>query len=142
MNIEFSKYTREESNNFAKGVKYLTAWIAELKEAAKNDDQFSVSWFPGTANYPIAIAGGWQSGYDSSNADLFCMSKSHPNNAMCVKIAINDPNAAVDFEDLDLPVDSRGLVEDTCITLEWNDSPRSVAMFFMAELERLTKNCE
>ena len=130
-------------DTYVAGVKAMTSWIEELKQAAKNDESFLVSWFPGTKNYPIAVVGGWLNGFDPADADLFCMSKSNPTYAMCVKIVMNEGNYAYcDFETLDMPVSADDEVDDTTITLEWNDSPEAVAMFFMAELARITEAFE
>ena len=140
MNIEFSKFTGKEYNDFTSGMKHLIKWIEDLKFAAKNDERFSVDWFPGTKNYPIAIVGGWLDGYDPADADLFCLSKSNPTYGMSIKIVINEGNYAYcDFETLDMPVDPSGEVDDTCLTLEWDDSPEAIASFFMHELSRITR---
>ena len=128
-----------DMKTYTTGVKALANWIEDLKFAAKNDESFLVDWFPGTKNYPIAIVGGWSDGYDPADADLFCLSKSNPTYGMCVKIVVNNgPYAYCDFETLDMPMDDREEVEDTMMTLEWNDNPEALALFFMTELERLT----
>lgn len=125
------------------GVKALANWLEELRFAAKNDESFLVSWFPGTAHYPIAIVGGWSNGYDPTDADLFCLSKSNPTYGMCVKIVVNNgPYAYCDFECLDMPVTADGEVDDTMLTLEWNDNAEAMALFFMTELERVTEAYE
>lgn len=128
----------EISNN---RVKKLAEWIDSLKEAARKDDQFSISWFEDTKDKPISLVGGWMRGPDvSKQTDLFYVSKSEPDYAMCVKIAENNgPYAYVDFEILAMPVDKNGTVEDTCILLEQNDSSEPLAIFLLHELERITK---
>jgi hypothetical protein len=116
----------------------LAGWINGLKQAAKEDEQFSVSWFIPTKESPLSIVGGWENGFSPREADLFCQSKSEPTFAMCIKIVVNEgPYAYCDFETLNMPVDDREEVEDTCIALEWKDDPTKVAEFYMMEWERL-----
>jgi hypothetical protein len=116
----------------------LTSWIEGLKDAAENDECFDVDWFGPTKNSRFSIVGGWEDGFDSADADLFCMSKSNPTYAMSVKICENKgPYAYADFETLDMPIDAFGEVDDTSITLEWDDNPEAVAEFFMIEWDRL-----
>lgn len=116
----------------------LAGWIKGLKQAAKEDEQFSVSWFIPTKESPLSIVGGWENGFSPREADLFCQSKSEPTFAMCIKIVVNEgPYAYCDFETLNMPVDDREEVEDTCIALEWKDDPTKVAEFYMMEWERL-----
>ena len=121
----------------------LSAWIADIKKAAKRDDIFTIDWFPGTKSSPVSIVGGWSHGFSHEHADLFCCSKEDPTYAMCVKVAINKtPYAYTDFDLLLMPLDSRGDVDDTCITLEWDDDPKMVAQFFMVEWERIMESYE
>lgn len=116
----------------------LAGWIKDLKQAAQEDEQFSVSWFIPTKESPLSIVGGWENGFSPREADLFCQSKSEPTFAMCIKIVVNEgPYAYCDFETLNMPVDDREEVEDTCIALEWKDDPTKVAEFYMMEWERL-----
>lgn len=116
----------------------LAGWIKGLQQAAKEDEQFSVSWFIPTKESPLSIVGGWENGFSPREADLFCQSKSEPTFAMCIKIVVNEgPYAYCDFETLNMPVDDREEVEDTCIALEWKDDPTKVAEFYMMEWERL-----
>ena len=124
------------NNTFTKEA--LAGWIKGLKQAAKEDEQFSVSWFIPTKESPFSIVGGWLEGFDPSHADLFCQSKSNPTYCMCVKICVNEgPYAYCDFETLDMPMDDNGEVDDNCFALEWNDDPAKVAEFFMIEWEQL-----
>ena len=125
----------------------LARWIAFLKESAKKDEQFSIAWFKETKDHPFSIIGGWSEGFSEDQSDLFCLSKSNPKYAMCVKIAINEgPYAYTDFEIMNMPCDEEGEVDNTCIPLEWDDNPEYVAQFFMAEWERImetyNKDCE
>jgi hypothetical protein len=121
----------------------LTAWIADLITAAKNDDNFDVAWFKPTENFPVSIVGGWQDGYNPDDADLFCLSKVNPKYCMCIKICENNgPYSFVDFELLDMPEGENSELEDTCISLEWNDDPAQAADFFMFEWERLMEERE
>ena len=119
----------------------LAGWVKGLMQAAKEDEQFTVSWFIPTKESPLSIVGGWQNGFAPSEADLFCQSKSEPTYAMCIKIVVNEgPYAYCDFETLDMPMDDREEVEDTCIALEWKDDPAKVADFYMHEWERMMEN--
>lgn len=122
-------------------VNKLADWIAELKEAAKNDEYFSIAWYSETEEDHFSIIGGWSEYFGSSNpdnADLFCLSKTEPKYAMCIKIAVNNgPYAYTDFDIMDQPIDQHGDVYDTCIVLEWDDSPIAAAQFFKSEWEQL-----
>ena len=124
------------NNTFTK--EELRAWIAGLMEAAKNDEQFDVAWFKPTENSPFAIIGGWRAGNLAGTFDdLFCTSKSEPAYVMCVKICKNEgPYSYADYEILDMPLDKFGEVDNTELTLEWQDDPAALATFFMMEWER------
>ncbi len=118
----------------------LAVWIESLKEAARKDETFSISWFKGTKNEPFSIIGGWMEGFSDSYDDLLCISKSEPKYAMCVKIAINEgPYAYTDFEIMNMPYDSEGNVDDTCIALQWDDDAEELAAWLLTEWERITK---
>ena len=118
----------------------LATWVEEIKEAAKEDTSFSIAWFPGTTDKPFSIIAGWQKYFTNDDfSDVFCISKSHPEYAMCVKVAINDgPYAYTDFEVMNMPLDKTGDVDDTCVPLEWDDDTEAAAMFFKHEWERIT----
>ena len=99
----------------------LAGWIKGLKQAAQEDEQFSVSWFIPTKESAFSIVGGWSEGFDPSQADLFCQSKSNPTYCMCIKIIVNEgPYAYCDFEILDMPTLEDGEVDDNCIALDCN----------------------
>lgn len=118
----------------------LTEWVRYVKNAAKNDICYSILWFKGTDtnDCPLSIVAGWHKGFNGSQADLFCLSKSDPTYAMSIKIAENEgPYAYIDFDIMTMPTNKAGEVEDTCIPLEWTDEPEYVAQFFMAEWERM-----
>lgn len=116
----------------------LAGWIKGLKQAAKEDEQFSVSWFIPTKDSSFSIVGGWLEGFDPSQADLFCQSKSNPTYCMCIKIIVNEgPYAYCDFETLNMPMFEDGEVDDNCFALEWDENPEAIAGFFMTEWERL-----
>lgn len=119
----------------------LAAWLEEIKEAAKEDTSFSIAWFPETEDKPFSIIAGWQKYFTNDDfSEVFCISKSHPEYTMCVKVAINDgPYAYTDFEVMNMPLDKTGDVDDTCVPLEWDDDPEAAAMFFMHEWERIMK---
>ena len=125
------KFTKEQ----------LAAWIEDIKEAAKDDTSFSIAWFEGTKNAPLAIIAGWSECFaDNSEVnDLFCCSKSQPRYAMCIKIAENDgPYAYTDYDAMNMPWDEESEeVENTEVMLEWDDPSDYVAEFFMHEWERL-----
>ena len=116
----------------------LTEWIEDLKEAAKDDNCFSIAWFRETENEPFSIIGGWMEGFSEDYSDLLCISKADPAYAMCIKIAVNEgPYAYTDFELMDMPVDTEGNVDDTCIALEYD--AEELATFLLTEWERITK---
>ena len=119
----------------------LAAWINGLKESAEADETLSISFFNETEDKPFSIIGGWESGFDADYSDIFCISKSNPEYAMCVKIAINEgPYAYTDFEIMNMPYDkATGDVDDTCTALEWDDNPYEAAQFFLGEWERIMK---
>jgi hypothetical protein len=124
--------------NFEETKKNLVDWIEGLKESARNDEAFSISWFKGTKNYPFAIIGGWTEGFNEEWADIMCISKGDPSYCMCVKIAINEgPYAYTDFELMNMPYDEAGNVDDTCVALEWDDDPESLADWLLCEWERI-----
>lgn len=124
--------------------KKLAEWIKEIKEAAKNDDSFSIAWFSETKNEPFSIIAGWMEGFSEDYSNLLCISKSEPKYAMCIKIAVNEgPYAYTDFEIMNMPYDSNsGEVDNTCIALEQDDDPEILAQFFLTELDRIIKNSE
>lgn len=124
--------------------KELASWIAGLIDSAKNDEHFDVAWFKRTEESTVSIIGGWLGGnYVGVNDDLFCTSKSNPDQIMCVKIIINrGPYAYADFETLNMPIDPKGEVEDICIMLEWNDDPEALANFFANEWASITEAYE
>ena len=125
---------------FNETVRSLAEWIDALKEAAANDDAFSVAIFEETEDAPLSIVGGWMKGFCESWNDIFCISKSEPQYAMCVKIAVNEPDKH--FEELKLPTDTDGEVEDTCIALELNEDSEGLANFLYGEWERLMEQFE
>lgn len=121
----------------------LAEWIEQLKELAKGDSNILISWFKGTKNEPFSIIGGWMEGFSESYNDLLCMSKSNPGYAMCIKIAVNEgPYAYTDFEMMNMPFDSEGSVDDTCVALEWEDDAEELATWLLAEWERIMKEHE
>ena len=109
-------------------IKNLATWIDNLKELAKADTaETMVHWFGQTAGEPLSIVGGWQKMFDKDYSDLFCCSKSHPENVMCVKIVTNDEFGVYCG------------VDDICIPLEWDDAPEAAAEYFTYEWERLMR---
>lgn len=121
-------------------IKDLATWIESLKQSARNDEIFDISWFNGTKHTPFAIIGGWMSGFNEDWSDLMCISKGDPSYCMCVKIAINEgPYAYTDFELMNMPYDEDGNVDDTCFALEWEDDSESLATWFVGEWERIMK---
>lgn len=118
-------------------IKNLTAWLDNLKELAKQDTEKTLHWFGQTAGQPFCIVGGWMGGIPESYSDLFCMSKSNPTYAMCVKIAVNDDKDHLDFESIEMPVSTSGEIEDLCIALEQEDDTEELAAFLLCEWERI-----
>ena len=124
-------------------VKRLAGWIQSLINDAKNDQQFSIAWFSDTKDEPFSIIGGWMSGFSDEYDDLLCISKSNPEYAMCVKIAVNEgPYAYTDFEIMDMPLDKNGEVDNTCIALDLDEDVTALAEFFACEWERISKEQE
>lgn len=116
----------------------LSYWIGKLKNAAEEDTDVSIFWFGPTAYKRFSIVGGWMKGFSESYKDLFCMSASKPEHAMCVKIAVNEGNYVYnDFESLKMPVDRDDQVEDLCIAIEQEDDTESLATFLLCEWERI-----
>lgn len=120
-------------------LKNLTKWIESLKEDAQNDNSYSIAWFSGTKNEPFSIIAGWASDFSSDYSDHICISKSNPDYAICIKIAVNDgPYAYTDFEIMNMPITKSGEVDDTCIVLEYDDDAEELAEHFLSEWERIT----
>ena len=120
-------------------LKNLTKWIESLKEDAQNDNSYSISWFGGTKNEPFSIIAGWASDFSPDYSDHICISKSNPDYAICIKIAVNDgPYAYTDFEIMNMPITKNGEVDDTCIALEYDDDAEELAEHFLSEWERIT----
>ena len=124
-------------------IKKLAEWIEHLKQLAKEDETFLISWFRETEDCPFSIIGGWQECFSENSEvdDLFCVSKSNPKYVMCVKVAVNEgPYAYTDYEIMNMPYDPvTGNVDDTEQMLEWDDNPEGLATWLLAEWERITK---
>lgn len=121
-------------------VKELAKWIEDIKEAAKEDTSFSIAWFKETEDKPFSIIAGWHKmNLPEDLSSIFCASKSHPEYTMCVKVAENPDQLVLDFDFMDMPIDKSGEVDDTCVPLEWSDSPKYAAEFFLHEWERIMK---
>ena len=120
-------------------IKHLARWIGSLKEIAKGDCDILVSWFKDTQDKPISIVGGWMKGFSEKYSDLLCMSRTNPEQAMCVKIVLNEgAHTGVDFENLKVPHGDEA-EENICIALELEDNSESLATFLVCEWERLMK---
>ena len=133
------------NTEFKKNVEALAEWIEALKEAAKDDNCFSISWFKENDfdGAPFCIVGGWAKGFSEDFADILCVSKSNPEYAMCIKIAVNEgPDSNPEFDKAKMPVDKNGVIEDTLLAIEQDDDPIALAHFFWNELERITKDYE
>lgn len=126
--------------NYPETIKNLAAWIEDIKEAAKDDNCFSIAWFKETEQSPFSIVGGWMKGDFENYSDIFCVSKSEPKYVLAIKIAVNEgPYAYTDFDAMNMPLDENDEVDDTCIPLEWDDSAEAAAQFFLHEWERIMK---
>ena len=121
-------------------LKDLAEWIKGLKESAKNDETFDISWFNGTKNEPFSIIAGWEGGFAEYFSDIMCVSKSDPYYALCIKVAINEgPYAYTDFEIMDMPIDpATEEVDNTCIALDLDEDVVGLAQFYAGEWERIT----
>ena len=120
-------------------LKNLTKWIESLKEDAQNDNSYSIAWFGDTKNEPFSIIAGWEADFSPDYSDHICVSKSNPDYALCIKIAVNDgPYAYTDFEIMNMPITEDGEVDDTCIVLEYDDDAEKLAEYFLGEWEKIT----
>ena len=117
----------------------LAVWIAGIKECAKQDTENQVFWFVPTMSKPFSIIAGWKKMFTEDYSDIFCCSKSQHEYVMCIKIAENADLICPDFDSFNMPIDKSGEVDNTCIPLEWDDSPDSAAEFFLMEWERIMK---
>lgn len=118
----------------------LAEWIETVKDAAEEDESFSIAWFKGTKNSPFAIIAGWMDNFTDEDdfSDMFCISASNPKYVMCIKIAVNDgPYAYTDYDLMTQPVDEDGEVDSTEVMLEWEDDSEDLAEFFAHEWERI-----
>ena len=121
-------------------IESLVDWINLLIESAKKDDDMLISWFEETKDEKLSIIGGWMDGFSKDYNDILCISKSNPKYAMCVKIAVNEgPYAYTDFELMNMPVNSDGDVDDTCIALDYDEDVYGLAQFLSTEWERMMK---
>ena len=120
-------------------LKNLTKWIESLKEDARKDNSYSIAWFGDTKNEPISIIAGWSTDFSPDYSDHICISKSNPDYAICIKIAVNEgPYAYTDFEIMNMPITESGEVDDTCVVLEYDDDAEELAEHFLSEWERIT----
>ena len=121
-------------------IKKLAAWLDDLKYFAEQDEALSISWFSETEDSPFSIIGGWsEDPLTQYCADIMCSSKSNPDYTMSVKIAINEgPYAYTDFDIMNMPYEEEtGDVDDTCISLEWDDDTESLAEWLFCNWERI-----
>lgn len=126
-------------------VKLLAEWIRGLIREAELDTNLSVSQFTAVDDNdsPFVIAGGWAKGFNKDFADILYVSKSQPEYAMCIKIAVKDSSTiCTDFDMLNMPVYKHGEVDDTCIPLEQGEDTDEAAKFFLMEFERVCKEYE
>lgn len=117
----------------------LVAWVAEVKQAAKEDKKFEVSFFPGTRNSKACIMAGWSSGFGAEYSDLLCTGKSDPSEAMCITIVKNPGEGDMSqrsFDSFDFP-ECDGEEEDITVAIELDDMPEAIADFYAGECERL-----
>lgn len=121
-------------------IKRLAEFLQSLIECAKKDEILSISWFKDTENERFCIVGGWCGGFSEDYSDVFCISKSSPEYAMSVKIAINEgPYAYTDFEMMSVPLTEDGTIAGPFVTLEWDEDVESLAAFLLSELEWINK---
>ena len=138
MNSEINEITKV--TEYQRKVERLAQWLSALIEAAKDDEGFCIAWYKETENEPFSIIGGWMEGFSKDYDDVLCISKSNPEYAMCVKIAINEgPYAYTDFELMNMPVNAEGDVDDTCIALDYDEDVEGLAQFLWGEWERIMK---
>jgi hypothetical protein len=125
-------------------VENLAAWISDVINYAKDDVDFSISWFGPTADKPYSIVAGWNKMFSQEQVDRLnlmnslCISKSRPEYVMCIKVAVNE-KGCTDFASLPIPMCGVDELDDTCIPIEWEDMPECMAEFFLMEWERIMK---
>lgn len=119
----------------------VTDWVNKLREKADADEDIAYTICrPDSCKYKLAIVGGWMKGFCEEQADFLYISKSNPEYAMCIKIVVDDgPWAFAEFDTLNMPIGEDGEVEDTCIALERDDSSEAVALFYLNEIDRISK---
>lgn len=118
----------------------LGAWLKEIKQAAKEDKKFEVSFFPGTRESEVCIMAGWTSGFGAEYSDLLCICKSEPSSAMCITLVKNPGEGDMSqqsFDSFDFP-ECDGEEEDITVAIELDDMPEAIADFYAGEWERLT----
>lgn len=117
----------------------LTAWIADLKKKAENDED-GIFYFPNTKPYAFNIVGGWSDGFSEGFNDLLHISKSNPSYAMSVKIVCNEADPDVNFDNLVEPWDvNEEEPAGPCVAIELEDDPAQLAEFILCEWERIQK---
>ena len=118
-----------------------TDWVEELRKKAEADEDFAYSIYrPEFCKGKFAIVGGWMQGFNKYHTDLLYISESNTEYAMCIKIVVDDgPWAFAEFETLNMPIDEDGEVDDTCLALERDDTSESVALFYLNEIDRISK---
>ena len=119
----------------------VTDWVDNLRKIADEDKDIAYSIYrPDLCKGEFAIVGGWMEGFNEEQSDLLYISESNPKYAMCIKVVVDDgPWAFAEFETLNMPVTEDGEVDDTCIAIERDDDSESVALFYLNEIDRISK---
>ena len=133
------------SEMYNKELKRLSNWVDYLRASAENNpDLVYTIFYPRLDNNEtkerLYIVGGWSKGFSADYSDVLYINKDNPNYAMCIKVAVAPASVSnVDFDNFDMPVDMNGNIEDTCVSLEREDTSLGVAMFYLNEYERILK---
>lgn len=119
----------------------VTDWVNNLRDIAERDESIAYSIYrPDFCRGEFAIVGGWMEGFGAEQADFLYISESDPRYAMCIKVVVDDgPWAFAEFETLNMPIGEDGEVDDTCIALERDDDSESIALFYLNEIDRISK---
>lgn len=121
-----------------KDARRLEEWIKMLMRQADNKNEFPVAWFTLTdeAEVPYQLVAGWTEGFcEAENEFLFIIGTK----ALSIKVIPNYNFRGHNFESVSMPVDKSGVREDICMILERDEDVSGLALFFLNEIDRLTK---
>lgn len=121
-------------------LKNLIKWLEDLINKAELDTE-SVSYFRGTKDSPYCIVGGWGEVCSDALTDIFYISESNPDYAMCVKIVKQEASPDVNLDYLlEVINPETGEVEFETLPIERDDDLTELARFLLSEWERISKD--